>query len=141
MPQSPPTTVSVAGTIQGIGHAVQAFDRFCAANGLDSPAANPFRVALDEVLSNIVRHAYAGVAEASIDVSFSLRGRDLEVTIADVGPPLNPLTLPDPDTTAPLEARKPGGLGVYLVKRLMDRVDYAYRDGQNHLVLTRRIVG
>jgi serine/threonine-protein kinase RsbW len=133
------STVHVAGTRSGIRQAIEAFDEFRAANGLRPSAVWQVNVALDEILSNIVTHAYGTRTDGSIDVTFALAGSDLEVTIVDDGPAVDPLAVPAPDVAGSIEARHPGGLGMHLVKALMDRVEYARRDGRNWLVLRRRL--
>jgi anti-sigma regulatory factor (Ser/Thr protein kinase) len=131
-------TVRVAAGQDGLRTAAGALDRFEAAHTLDSEAAWPMHVALDEVLSNVVRHGTAGRSNPFIEVTFVLVAGSLEVTVVDDGPEWDPLTLPPPDTAAPLEAREPGGLGVHLVRNLMDRVAYTRQDDRNRLVFARR---
>jgi serine/threonine-protein kinase RsbW len=131
-------TVRVAAGQDGLRAAAGALDRFEAAHALDPEAAWPVHVALDEVLSNVVRHGIAGRPNPVIDVTFALAAGSLEVTVVDDGPEWNPLELPPPDTAAPLEARRPGGLGVHLVRNLMDRVTYTRQDDRNRLVFARR---
>jgi len=131
-------TVRVTPSHSGIRAAADAFDTFQAEQGLNQPAGWPVQVALDEILSNIVRHGSAGGEDRFIEVTFALVNGRLQLTVEDDGPDLDPLTLPDPDLTTPLEDRRPGGLGVHLVKHLCDRVEYTRLDGRNHLVLTFR---
>ena len=89
-------------------------------------------------MSNVVRHG-DGDRPATIDVAFGGDGAIVLVSVADSGPPFDPLSLPPPDTSAPLDARKAGGLGIALVRALADEVRYERRDGRNHLSMTWRI--
>lgn len=132
-------TVRVAPSLTGIRAAADLLDTFQADHGLHQAPGWPVQVALDEILSNIVRHGSAGSEDRFIEMTFALVDGSLQITIVDDGPGLNPLTLPEPDLTAPLEDRRPGGLGIHLVTHLMDRVEYTRRDGRNHLVLTWRV--
>jgi len=138
MVTEPRLTVRVAAGQDGLRAAAGALDRFEASHALDPEAVWPVHVALDEVLSNVVRHGTGGRPNSLIDVTFALEGGSLEVTVVDDGPEWDPLTLPPPDTTAPLDARHPGGLGVHLVRSLMDRVTYTRDEDRNHLVFARR---
>jgi serine/threonine-protein kinase RsbW len=133
------STLRVAGNRLGIRQAIEAFDGFRTAHDLDAGAVWQVQVALDEILSNIVTHGYEAGTDAFIDLTFVLAGSDLEVTIVDDGPAIDPLAVDTPDLSGSIEARRPGGLGVHLVKGLMDRVDYARRGGRNWLVLRRRL--
>jgi anti-sigma regulatory factor (Ser/Thr protein kinase) len=118
---------------------MEAFDGFRTACGLQPGHAWELGVALDEVLSNAVGHGCAGRPGSQVDVLFELLQGVFEVTVVDNGPAFDPLSLPAPDTETPLEARQPGGLGVYLTRRLMDRVSYERRDETNRFVFARRV--
>lgn len=137
-------TVRVAGTLDGVREAVEAFDRFGEAQGLPADARWPFHVALDEILSNVVRHGLpetAGLGAETIVLTFSVDGDEMSVEVDDPGAPFDPLSRDAPDTSAPLEERRPGGLGIALVGSLMDSVQYERKAGRNHLRLTRRLPG
>jgi anti-sigma regulatory factor (Ser/Thr protein kinase) len=96
-------------------------------------------LALEEVVSNIIRHGYGGREDGEVSLVLHLAGEAIAVTVEDDGVPFNPLELPDPDLTAPLEEREVGGLGVYLVRQLMDEVDYRAEGGRNILRMTIRL--
>lgn len=131
------TSLLVPGSEEGLRSVRASFEAFAAARGLTPASTWPFQVALDEVISNIVRHGNAG---APIQVSLRLAGDALEVEVSDEAEPFNPLDAPLPDTAAPLEGRKVGGLGITLVRHLMDGVVYERTAGRNRLVLRRRVV-
>ena len=91
-------------------------------------------VALDEVVSNVVR--CSGATEVSVEVGFFDEPRGVSVSVSDDGKPFDPLHVPPPDVSLPPEQRKIGGLGLLLVRRTMDDVSYSRTDGRN--VLTFR---
>lgn len=97
-------------------------------------------VAIDELFSNIARYAY-GQGAGMVTVRVETRGEPPAVTITflDGGAPYDPLSGVEPDVTLPAEQRPVGGLGVYLVKMLMDDVAYAYENGQNTLSITKKL--
>lgn len=128
-------TVSVPGTPAGVSRAAAAFDEFCRAQEVPDDARWRFLLALDEVLSNIVRHAY-GDAAGAMRLTFGRTDREVSVTIVDTGPAFDPRQAPPPDTTSPLESRPPGGLGVHLVESLLDGLAYERRGNENHVTLT-----
>jgi anti-sigma regulatory factor (Ser/Thr protein kinase) len=129
----------VPGSASGIRKAGEALGEFAAALGLGSEALWPFRVALDEVLANIVGHAYAGGPSGAIELEFHMQAGVLRLTVLDDGAPFDPLGAPPPDLSAPLARRAPGGLGIALVRALMDSVAYERRGGRNRLVLERKV--
>jgi len=110
---------------------------FCAEERLPHEAAWRLRVALDEIVANIVSYGKTG-GLAALDVWFRRLGDVVEVTIEDDGPAFDPLARPAPDLGLPLEARTPGGLGIALVRALMDDVRYA-RTNRNVLTIRKHI--
>lgn len=116
------------------------FRRFSAEHGLSDTAVWPFLVALDEVISNTVAHGFGEAAGAGrIEVEFDLRDGVMAVHVLDDAPPFNPLEVPPPDLTAPLEDRPVGGLGIHILRELMDNVAYRRADGRNQLTFARRV--
>ena len=109
---------------------------------LDCPvkARRQIDVAIDELFGNIARYAYSpDVGKAT--VRFSVEEDPLEVTITfiDNGIPFNPLEKSNPDTHLSAEERPIGGLGIFLVKKSMDMVEYEYKNGQNILKIKKNI--
>lgn len=109
---------------------------------LDCPvkARRQIDVAIDELFGNIARYAYSPDA-GKATVRFSVEENPLEVTITfiDNGIPFNPLEKSNPDTHLSAEERPIGGLGIFLVKKSMDMVEYEYKNGQNILKIKKNI--
>ena len=91
-------------------------------------------VVVDEIFSNIAR--YSGATQATVGCE-CVPGRVL-LRFSDNGRPYDPTQRPDPDTSLPAEERDIGGLGIFMVKRIMDRVEYQYDGGFNILTLEKR---
>ena len=92
-------------------------------------------VAVDEIYSNIVR--YSGASEAHVRM---IKEADtLRLIFRDDGKPYNPLDAKEPDITASADDRAIGGLGIFMVRKMMDDVQYMYKDGQNVLTLTMKV--
>ena len=93
-------------------------------------------LAVEEALVNLCNHAYADQTQPGpVYCRITAQADGLLVEIADQGPPFDPLTRPDPDTTLELEEREPGGLGVFLIKTLVSEVGYRREEGRNILTL------
>ncbi len=133
-----PLTVIVPGTLDGLAEAMRVAQVFC--DEVDAPGLAQANVmtALDEVLANIVHHGLRGAA-GTIELTMGQNGRQVVAHVADTAVPFDPLLMPLPDTSLPLEQRKLGGLGIALVRALTDEVSYERRDGRNHLTLTWRV--
>jgi serine/threonine-protein kinase RsbW len=135
-------TIRVAGSDQGLIRASAALDAFTLAQGLPPPVSQALHVALDEMFSNAVRHGYAAAGRAGeIELRFGLADGAVELLMLDEAPPFDPLVVREPDTEAGLEERQVGGLGIFLVRRLMDAVEYERSEGKNRLRLVKRLPG
>ncbi len=95
-------------------------------------------LALEEIVSNVIRHGYSPGEKGDIKVSFTFRPPAYEIEVADGGIPFNPLSREDPDLDSPIAQRQPGGLGIYLVKKLADDLRYDRREGRNHLIFRKK---
>ena len=97
-------------------------------------------VAIDELFANIAHYAYnpeTGYATVRVDVLKD--PLSVEVTFIDNGRQYDPLAKEDPDTTLSLEDREIGGMGIFIVKKSMDAVNYEYKDGKNILTIKKNI--
>jgi len=137
--------LSVPGTDDGIRAALDALEALTAAHGLSRAVTWPMEVSLDEALANVVRHGLEGRGEtASVELELRLDpGAEpavCEVVLVDDGPEFDPLAASEPDTSLGLAVRPIGGLGIALVRKLMDELEYERRDGRNRLRMMRRLV-
>lgn len=135
--------LSVPATDEGIRAALDALGALWDAEGVSRALTWPVEVSLDEVLANVVRHGLRGRGEARVELELRLEPGDpprCELRLSDDGPEFDPLAAAAPDTALGLDERPIGGLGIELVKRLMDEVQYERKDGRNRLRLARRLV-
>ena len=102
-------------------------------------AAHKIMTALDEIVSNILKHG-GGVQSPSIAIQVDVTAHEVTVEIADDGHPFNPLDADAPDTKLDLEAREIGGLGIHLVRSLMDEVSYRRRGEGNWLRIRKTLL-
>lgn len=98
-------------------------------------------VAVEEIFVNIAHYAFRSEENGEATVRCCVGGTPLQVTIQflDNGKPFNPLAKEDADTTLSAEERQIGGLGILMVKKSMDAVDYTYEDGKNILTIKKSI--
>lgn len=96
------------------------------------------RLCIEEVVENIVDYAYDG-GNGWVEVGTQLIGDLLTVTLKDEGIPFNPLEQDDPDITLSAEERQIGGLGIFLCKQMMDKLEYERIEGCNTFKMTKRI--
>ena len=97
-------------------------------------------VAIEEVFVNVARYAYKdGEGDAELTIGFNDESRTVTFIIKDKGVPFDPLQKPDPDITLSADERDIGGLGIFITKKTMDTVTYAYENGENILTMTKKI--
>jgi anti-anti-sigma factor len=118
-----------------------AFAGFADAHLVPAAIRRSMNVVLDELLNNIIAYGFAGRASGEVTIEAVLHTDRLSVTITDDGQPFDPLGLAAPDTALPVEARRIGGLGIHLVRRMMDDVGYHRRADRNVVVLAKRLTG
>jgi anti-sigma regulatory factor (Ser/Thr protein kinase) len=101
---------------------------------------NRLQIAVDEAVTNIIEHGYAGQARgsASIDITVDVDSERFRIEIIDHGMSFDPNQMNDIDIQSHVAAGKAGGLGVFLMRKIMDQVDYQYQHGsKNQLVLVK----
>ena len=97
-------------------------------------------VAIEEVFVNVAHYAYGdGEGDMNLGVGFDEGNRTVTFRMTDKGIPFDPLKKPDPDITLSAEEREIGGLGIFITKKTMDCVTYAYENGENILTMIKRI--
>jgi serine/threonine-protein kinase RsbW len=96
------------------------------------------QLAADEASSNVIEHAYAGIAGASFELTCEFEKNHFTITLLDHGKSFDVSTVPSPDVKADLTDRKIGGLGIYLMRKLMDEVRYEITPSGNLLTLVKR---
>ncbi len=97
-------------------------------------------IAADEIFTNIASYGYpSGEGTARVSVAFDMEKRELILTFSDTGIAYNPLEVPAPDLSIPLAEREAGGLGIFLVRKLMDSVEYRRENGCNVLILKKAV--
>ncbi|MFP4368956.1 MAG: ATP-binding protein [Candidatus Kapaibacterium sp.] len=95
-------------------------------------------LALEEVFTNISSYGFKDGREHIIEINFIIDEKGIEITVTDDGSEFDPLAVPDPDLNTPAEEREIGGLGIYLVKKLMDDVSYEHENGLNKLSIIKK---
>lgn len=96
------------------------------------------QLAADEAASNIIEHAYEGIGTGSIGISCEMHEDSLIIIMQDQGKAFDPSKVRHPNLKADLSARQIGGLGVYLMRKLMDEVHYKSTGKNNTLTLIKR---
>jgi anti-sigma regulatory factor (Ser/Thr protein kinase) len=119
--------------------ALDGVEEFCRGRGLERETALEVRLVAEEVLTNFVKYAHAVTEESAIALRLSASTESVRLEFRDEGVPFNPLDAPLPDVNGRPEERGIGGLGVLLVKALVDDATYVREGSVNILVLIKHV--
>ena len=115
-------------------------DRFAEQEKWPADLVFQMKLILDELAMNVINYGNRGGTEP-IEIRMATKGETIVLEISDVGQPFDPLRdAPAPDLTSSLQERPIGGLGLYLIKTMVDEIHYLWEDGRNHLTLITRIL-
>ena len=106
-------------------------------HGFSSEDILDTQLAVEEIITNIINHGYKN-AGGKIVIYCRINVNQAEVRIRDDAPRFDPLSLPEPELDGTIENRKIGGLGIFLVRQVMDEISYRYENGQNILVMIKK---
>ena len=107
--------------------------------GLDDSSVYALQLAVDEACTNVIMHAYEGRG-GRLDLYIDVVDDRIKVVIRDWGRAFDPSTIPAPDVDAPLEQRPIGGVGLFLMRQMMDRVDFQFSETDgNTLIMAKRL--
>lgn len=106
--------------------------------GVGEREAAPVHLAIDEACTNCISYAYPEGREGEIELACRIGPGEIVFTIRDWGRPFNPLQAEPPDLSLGIEDRPVGGLGIYLMKKSSDRLEYRREEGANVLTITKK---
>jgi len=133
--------IRIANQLAEIGKVIDLVDAFGRNHALPERVRHDMSVAVDEIISNIIHHSYRGEASHSITVRLRLVPEELHVEIVDDGAAFDPAAHDVSRPTGSVTERELGGLGLHLVKSLMDNVCYFRLGNENHVTLIKTTTG
>jgi len=117
------------------------FNNFITEHQIPRNIGNALDLALDEILNNIINYGFENETDHKIEISINLLDDQFIVTVEDDGRKFNPLDVPEADTESSIGERPVGGLGIHLVRNLMDDVYYRFENNKNCITLKKIIRG
>ena len=125
--------------IQQVPLLAQFVDEVCEAAGIDMATAMKLNLAIEEAVVNVMNYAYPQGTVGDINIEVQVDNNQLEFIISDSGTPFDPTTKAEVDTTLSAEERPIGGLGIHLVRNIMDSINYERVNGKNILALIKKL--
>ena len=129
---------SVEPDIAAVAPLVEWVEGRCREDGLADEITFKMALILEEAVTNVINHAFADLPPPHmIRVRLDIAIERIVAEVVDNGRPFDPLARPDPDLSRPIEEREPGGLGILLMRRMTDRIEYRRSNGDNRLLLEK----
>ncbi len=124
-------TLQIKASLSAVSSANETASRWLADRNAPPEVQYLANLAVEELITNCIKYGYEDAADHIIEVKLQISGNELALTVTDDGRPFNPLELPEPDIHLPIEERPIGGLGIYLLRRMSDHMDYVRAAGKN----------
>jgi serine/threonine-protein kinase RsbW len=137
MPLPQTTRIVIRNNAADLASLTAAMERVGAEHGMPEKSLFHLQVALDEIVSNVIKYAWPEGGDHVIEIRITLRDDGVEVEIIDDGRTFDPRDAPKRDKPLPGRRPQPGGVGVQMTKQLVDRIDYARIGNRNHTTLTK----
>lgn len=113
-------------------------DEACEAAEFDMSITIKINLAIEEAVVNVMSYAYPNGMKGAVDIDAQITDEELKFVISDNGIPFDPTSLAEVDTTLSAEERAIGGLGIHLIRQIMDTIHYEHTDGRNVLTLCKK---
>ena len=133
--------IEISNQLSELDRLHQTLADFCRRRGLAVEVARDLNLAVEEIVTNIITHGYADDREHRIGVHLNLEPGEVRIDVEDDAPPFNPLEAREVDTTTPLRDRPIGGLGIHLVRKVTDGLEYKRLSGKNIFTLKKKTHG
>lgn len=131
--------LTLPNNIETIPQLTEFIDGFCEEQGIDMDTTFSLNLAVEEAVVNVMDYAYPEETVGYVDIQIDSDHGNITFVISDSGIPFDPTQKEEVDTTLSAEERKVGGLGIHLVRKIMDSVDYKYIDNKNILTLKKKL--
>ncbi len=136
-PTSIERRLTLPNDIETIPQLSEFIDTIAEEAGLDMSFTMSLNLALEEAVVNVMTYAYPEGTIGYVDIDIKTDGKQFTCTLSDSGTPFDPTQNPEADTTLSAEDRPIGGLGIHLVRQIMDEVSYQYVNQRNMLTLIK----
>ncbi len=128
-------SINAGAGLAEVGRATAAAADLCCRCGVPEVARLDLTLAIEEALSNILRHG----RPSAVALAVRVRESEIEIDLEDDGPPFNPWTYPQPDTVPPVSGRPTGGVGIHMIRSLVELRRYERLENRNRVTFVKRL--
>ena len=132
-------SITLTNNVQDVPLLATFVEEVCEQAGFDASVTMQMNLAMEEAVVNVMNYAYPSGTQGDIMIDALMGNGKLQFVISDKGTPFDPTAEADADTTLSAEERPLGGLGIFLVRQLMDDINYEYKDDKNILTLSKEM--
>ena len=132
-----PGRLRIDARLDRVAEARELVRTFAVDHGAPAVCVDDLVQAVDEALTNVIIHGYDG-RPGAIEVAVTSAGDELEITLVDDAPPFDPTAAVEPDLSVPPQHRRPGGMGIHLMRLATDSIVHTARPGGGNMLTLRR---
>ncbi|MCR5522804.1 MAG: ATP-binding protein [Clostridia bacterium] len=131
-------TLVVDAKKESLDTVIDFLDEYLDSKNCDMKKKIQIQLSLEEIFINVANYAYEGET-GKAKITLNCENETVSISVYDKGKEYNPLNIPDPDTTLSAEEREIGGLGIFLVRKNMDEVNYKYENSENVFTMKKKL--
>jgi len=132
-------SITLANDVEQVPQLSAFVEEVCEELGFDMSTTMSINLAIEEAVVNVMDYAYPAGTEGNVEIEAKANSVRLKFIISDWGKPFDPTVQKNADTTLSAEERNIGGLGIYLMRQIMDSINYERTDGKNILTLRKKL--
>ena len=130
-------TIQILNSYPELERAIREISKLLESKEVPPGLIHTVNLGLEEVVTNILKYGYDDKLEHKIEIALVCAKSNLRIEVADDGHEFNPLQHPEPDRQKPVEDRQPGGLGISVLRKLFNAVEYRRQAGRNILMMVK----
>jgi serine/threonine-protein kinase RsbW len=131
--------IDVPASTQQLGNVREFVTSHAREYGFNEQDVEEIRLAVDEAMTNVIKHAYGFDESKTVNVSLGKKGKEFWVAIQDEGDAFDIAKYKEPNVSERIKYGKKGGVGVYLIRKLMDKVEYSRKNSHNEIKMTKKL--
>ena len=132
-------SLTLPNDVQAVPKLAEFVDIVCETVGFDMGTAMKMNLAIEEAVVNVMNYAYPAGVKGTVNIDAKASAEWVKFIISDSGAPFDPTAKAEVDTTLSAEERGIGGLGIHLIRQIMDSINYEWEDGRNVLTLIKKL--